>query len=1346
MAENLGTGVSYVSDVEGYAYDTVVFQKGKPPLDTELNLIQDIRRELSGRQLNTLPSGWITLKPFKTSPLLQNQFYTQDPSTAIPEFALVNGMPIYVTNTGSQQDNVNIIDLGAPPTTGNAVNGVYLEVWRALLNSSSDNNRPQSTTVIDSLSDIDGVDSNHVWAVGENGLVLVTSNGGSTWNIQAINTKRKLNGVSFINSSIGWVVGENGVIARTSSGGQNWTILATGLTENLNGVFAVSQLLVWVVGGSGTILSSTNGINWVAQRSGVTYDLNAVYFYNNLIGWVVGKNGTILKTTDGGANWRALTSGTVKNLNSIFFYDTNFGFAVGDAGTLLRSSDGGATWVSQSGNITDGTNPITVTVDYTDVTMTPSLDEYVNGEDVTSQFTGSSKNFTTMNVPITKGDGHGTITTNPGDVIVKVNDVAVGVDSVNGTTGQIILSAAPRHCDHVKVYYWYKINSAIFRGVAFVTGKTGTVLRTADIGQTWIKQNPNTSYDLNGVNFVDNNVGWVAGQFSIVRHTVDSGTTWVAQTSDVLIRKIQRVFNEGNIGTALYLVDNMIHPDANIETSERVQIQYRIRVAQNVDPFNFPDAGLGSQVIVGLGPNLTGSFAFQNMGATTGDYGLYQAQCPNTVDGYCWAIPIAFVNRRNTTAYSASNTNGTTTSTAIRPDLLTASNVVDADILDVRRKIIIPSITELLDTNFEKLMNNSLRTRFGRNTVGGDRYGTELLQLDRIGGAAGDAGTSLGNLTISTFSTANNQLSSTVTVTPNPRSQDAPLTNPPPISMTLINPFGNGLYHQDLSHYSAFYTGSGNLNGKSIPGYFTGMGTSTVTFYFSADAATKAIGDTSLAYNISADWIKTDNISLTKIPSAPQLVNNYSTSSSFYFRGIFDTDTSGRVIEEWDSGLPDHPNYVIAFPGSEATTALTTRASTIELHYFMKITSSDVDPGDPFKLMIDPNKFAPNTPPYQIRNITKINNLDSGFSYKLSNVIIHPLTGTLITIESITGFPFIVGTTIEIIAMIIGQQINTVRNGSTVNFIPTQKGLENFCESVVLAPDALPSSFTSLDFTFSNGDIIGISVAETVSGLTQQVAWVNETGLGEKMYPVVVTRLTGLNHIHVVFPKSFQGTGTTVAIQVSTKLSTLPNSGANDGILIGYDYTPFQSIAELSTNLTVEMATKPSTVYVADLGTGGSLLTRDPYDNPLINIPVNDTLITDDNSFYNIELLRFSNFSVDGGFVQLQAYVPGNFGNDLTFSGITKDNLQRSFYNVCSKNFSFVTEGLLINAPRKIFISTIGRVKSASDNKFVKGEYVLVIVSRTAFMETLENYTGFEADDKSVIAIYHLPNKPISRT
>ena len=110
----------------------------------------------------------------------------------------------------------------------------------------------------------------------------------------------------------------------------------------------------------------------------------------------------------------------------------------------------------------------------------------------------------------------------------------------------------------------------------------------------------------------------------------------------------------------------------------------------------------------------------------------------------------------------------------------------------------------------------------------------------------------------------------------------------------------------------------------------------------------------------------------------------------------------------------------------------------------------------------------------------------------------------------------------------------------------------------------------------------------------------------------------------------------------------------------------------------------------------------------------------------------------------MPVYVPGSFGEDLELSIIAEDNNQRAFYSVCSKDFQFITEGLKIAVPRKIFIGVIARVKESSDGKLLKGEYILLIISRNELLE-LGNYTGYSADDKSVIAVYRLPNKPIVR-
>ncbi|MBD3260240.1 MAG: hypothetical protein GF334_00955, partial [Candidatus Altiarchaeales archaeon] len=93
MAKNLGEGVSTVLNAEGYAFDKVVFQKGKPPFDAELNLAQELQEIITQRSTAHLPSGWLSYRPYYTSNTLQNSFYTQNPTGAKPEVALVNGWP-----------------------------------------------------------------------------------------------------------------------------------------------------------------------------------------------------------------------------------------------------------------------------------------------------------------------------------------------------------------------------------------------------------------------------------------------------------------------------------------------------------------------------------------------------------------------------------------------------------------------------------------------------------------------------------------------------------------------------------------------------------------------------------------------------------------------------------------------------------------------------------------------------------------------------------------------------------------------------------------------------------------------------------------------------------------------------------------------------------------------------------------------------------------------------------------------------------------------------------------------------------------------------------------------------
>ena len=62
-------------------------------------------------------------------------------------------------------------------------------------------------------------DSDNGTAVGRNGTILRTTNGGTTWTSQTSGTTEQLEGVSFTDSDNGTAVGLNGKILRTTNGG-----------------------------------------------------------------------------------------------------------------------------------------------------------------------------------------------------------------------------------------------------------------------------------------------------------------------------------------------------------------------------------------------------------------------------------------------------------------------------------------------------------------------------------------------------------------------------------------------------------------------------------------------------------------------------------------------------------------------------------------------------------------------------------------------------------------------------------------------------------------------------------------------------------------------------------------------------------------------------------------------------------------------------------------------------------------------------------------------------------------------------------------------------------------------
>ena len=135
------------------------------------------------------------------------------------------------------------------------------------------------------------------------------------------------------------------------------------------------------------------------------------------------------------------------------------------------------------------------------------------------------------------------------------------------------------------------------------------------------------------------------------------------------------IYRYGNVGYGgTNIPDDIQDPTIGFETTERVQLQYRLRVVgsgtglgDSIDLAQYPD-GLDDPNVIAQGTQaapVTG-YPFVNMGDTLGDRGLWRSGAGDvasrtalgTVDGHVYAIPVCAVFRRNEALFVALSNSG----------------------------------------------------------------------------------------------------------------------------------------------------------------------------------------------------------------------------------------------------------------------------------------------------------------------------------------------------------------------------------------------------------------------------------------------------------------------------------------------------------------------------------------------------------------------------------------------------------------------------------------------------------------------------------------------------------------
>ena len=154
-------------------------------------------------------------------------------------------------------------------------------------------------------------------------LVIGISAQNFTWTQQSSGTTESLYDIHFVDNMSGWAVGSNGTIVATVDGGETWTLQTSGTTERLRSVFFLSDTLGWVAGGlsaSSNVLLMTEdgGANWVPVAHDIPNEetfLKGIQFYDADHGFTITASHSVFYTSNGGINWEKGTySSSISNV------------------------------------------------------------------------------------------------------------------------------------------------------------------------------------------------------------------------------------------------------------------------------------------------------------------------------------------------------------------------------------------------------------------------------------------------------------------------------------------------------------------------------------------------------------------------------------------------------------------------------------------------------------------------------------------------------------------------------------------------------------------------------------------------------------------------------------------------------------------------------------------------------------------------------------------------------------------------------------------------------------------------------------------------------------------------
>jgi len=328
------------------------------------------------------------------------------------------------------------------------------------------------------INDVQAAGTNNIYAVGNEGALLQTLNGGSNWKILPTATAVSFNAVKFNTSATtnippaykGLIAGDNGLLLKSTVTGTIVGLSAIPLTtsEKLNDIALNVTGRAYIAGAHGTLafISDIQSPLPVIASLKPSEDFLGISFIpsSNAV-YVVGDNSAVY-------NYNNASGAKVKNvftpkLNDVHFTNIQNGYTVGEKGTVRHTADGGISW------------------QYVAVPATVTL--------------------------------NGIWTTQPGKAVM-IGDNGYNAN-ITGTTTVVNNSFTTNNS-------LYDI--AVNNGTGYMVGAGGSAYKTADNGITWSSIISTLTVTFRAIHIFQNNNFMAVGEDKIYCY---NGTSWIVQNA-----------------------------------------------------------------------------------------------------------------------------------------------------------------------------------------------------------------------------------------------------------------------------------------------------------------------------------------------------------------------------------------------------------------------------------------------------------------------------------------------------------------------------------------------------------------------------------------------------------------------------------------------------------------------------------------------------------------------------------------------------------------------------------------------------------------------------------------------